>query len=37
MSVDYQNYIDDRENADFVEVIAGYDDVVDRVFLKWTL
>jgi len=32
MSVDYQNYIDDRENADFVEVIAGYDDVVDRVF-----
>jgi len=33
MSVDYQNYIDDPENSSFVEVIAGYDDVVDRVFL----
>jgi polar amino acid transport system substrate-binding protein len=32
MSVDYQNYIDDPENSGFVEVIAGYDDVVDRVF-----
>jgi polar amino acid transport system substrate-binding protein len=32
MSVDYQNYIDDPENASFVEVVAGYDDVVDRVF-----
>ena len=32
MSVDYQNYIDDPENSDSVEVIAGYDDVVDRVF-----
>lgn len=29
-SVDYQNYIDDPENASSVEVIAGYDDVVDR-------
>jgi polar amino acid transport system substrate-binding protein len=32
MSVDYQNYIDDPKNSSFVEVIAGYDDVVDRVF-----
>lgn len=32
MSVDYQNYIDDPKNANFVEVIAGDDDVVDRVF-----
>jgi polar amino acid transport system substrate-binding protein len=32
MSVDYQNYIDNPENSSFVEVIAGYDDVVDRVF-----
>ncbi|MDX1721617.1 MAG: transporter substrate-binding domain-containing protein [Pseudomonas sp.] len=32
MSIDYQNYIDDPKNSSFVEVIAGYDDVVDRVF-----
>jgi polar amino acid transport system substrate-binding protein len=32
MSVDYQNYIDDPKNSSFVEVIAGYDDVVDRIF-----
>jgi polar amino acid transport system substrate-binding protein len=32
MSADYQNYIDNPENSSFVEVIAGYDDVVDRVF-----
>ncbi|MDA7087328.1 transporter substrate-binding domain-containing protein [Pseudomonas sp. SA3-5] len=32
MSVDYQNYIDDPKNSSSVEVIAGYDDVVDRVF-----
>lgn len=32
MSTEYQNYIDDPENANFVEVIAGYDDVVDRIF-----
>jgi len=32
MSVDYQNYIDDPKNSELVEVIAGYDDVVDRVF-----
>ena len=32
MSVDYQNYIDDPKNSDLVEVIAGYDDVVDRIF-----
>lgn len=32
MSIDYQNYIDDPKNANLVEVIAGYDDVVDRVF-----
>lgn len=32
MSADYQAYIDDPENAGLVEVIAGYDDVVDRIF-----
>lgn len=32
MSADYQNYIDDPENANFVEVIAGSDDVIDRIF-----
>jgi len=32
MSADYQNYIDDPNNSNFVEVIAGDDDVVDRVF-----
>lgn len=32
MSASYQNYIDDPKNANFVEVIAGYDDVVDRIF-----
>ncbi len=32
VSVDYQNYIDDPGNSSFVEVIAGYDDVVDRIF-----
>jgi len=32
MSVDYQNYIDDPKNSNFVEEIAGYDDVVDRIF-----
>lgn len=32
MSVGYQNYIDDPKNANVVEVVAGYDDVVDRVF-----
>ncbi len=32
MSFNYQNYIDDPTNADFIEVIAGYDDVVDRIF-----
>ena len=31
MSADYQNYIDDPKNSNFVEVVAGYDDVVDRV------
>lgn len=31
MSMAYQSYIDDPKNADFVEVIAGYDDVVDRI------
>lgn len=31
-SIGYQNYIDDPENAGLVEVIAGNDDVVDRVF-----
>ena len=32
ISAGYQHYIDDPENSDFVEVIAGYDDVVDRIF-----
>lgn len=32
MSVDYQNYIDDPKNSRSVEVIAGYDDVADRIF-----
>ncbi|WP_339724781.1 transporter substrate-binding domain-containing protein [uncultured Paraglaciecola sp.] len=32
MSVDYQAYLDDPSNSNFVEVIAGDDDVVDRIF-----
>lgn len=32
MSAGYQHYIDDPANSNFVEVIAGYDDVVDRIF-----
>lgn len=32
MSVDYQQYIDAPENANYVEVIAGEDDVVERIF-----
>lgn len=32
MSAGYQNYIDDPKNSNFVEVVAGYDDVVDRIF-----
>lgn len=32
MSTGYQAYIDDPQNGDSVEVIAGYDDVVDRIF-----
>ncbi len=31
-SLEYQKYIDDPRNADFIEVISGYDDVVDRIF-----
>ncbi len=31
MSVDYQSYIDDPQNSNFVEVISGHDDVVDRI------
>lgn len=31
MSMAYQSYIDDPRNSNFVEVIAGYDDVVDRI------
>jgi polar amino acid transport system substrate-binding protein len=31
MSVDYQTYLDDSNNAAFVEIIAGNDDVVERV------
>jgi polar amino acid transport system substrate-binding protein len=32
MSRDYQNYIDDPINSNLVEVIAGDDDVVKRIF-----
>jgi len=32
MSPDYQKYIDDPKNAKSIEVISGYDDVVDRIF-----
>lgn len=32
MSPDYQRYLEDPKNANFVEVIAGNDDVVDRIF-----
>lgn len=32
MSIAYQNYIDDRNNAHLVEVIAGNDDVIERIF-----
>lgn len=31
VSVGYQNYLDNPDNKDFVEVIAGFDDVVDRI------
>ena len=31
MSAGYQDFISDPQNSDFVEVIAGYDDVVDRI------
>lgn len=32
MSVDYQDYLDDPQHSSFVEVIAGGDDVVERIF-----
>jgi polar amino acid transport system substrate-binding protein len=32
MSEEYQRYIDDPNNSSLVEVIAGNDDVVDRIF-----
>ena len=32
MSAEYQHYIDDPQNSNFVEVIAGDADVVDRIF-----
>ena len=32
MSTEYQSHIDDPKNADFIETIAGHDDVVDRIF-----
>jgi polar amino acid transport system substrate-binding protein len=32
MSADYQHYIDDPKNTNFVEVMAGNDDVVERIF-----
>jgi polar amino acid transport system substrate-binding protein len=31
MSVDYQNYLDDPKNSHLVKVIAGIDNIVDRV------
>lgn len=31
MSIDYQNYINDPKNSDLVEVIAGDDDVIERI------
>tara|TARA_R110002167_G_scaffold70453_2_gene198663 strand:- start:60937 stop:61581 length:645 start_codon:yes stop_codon:yes gene_type:complete len=33
MSAGYQNYIDDANNSAQVEVIAGFDDVIDRILL----
>ncbi|MGR6874218.1 substrate-binding periplasmic protein [Pseudomonas sp. HK3] len=32
MSTDYQKYLDNPKNANLVEVIAGYDDIIDRIF-----
>jgi polar amino acid transport system substrate-binding protein len=32
MSVDYQHYLNDPQHSSFVEVIAGDDDVVERIF-----
>jgi polar amino acid transport system substrate-binding protein len=32
MSAGYQDYIDDPKNSNLVEIVAGYDDVVDRIF-----
>jgi polar amino acid transport system substrate-binding protein len=32
VSVDYQHYLDAPENSNLIEVIAGTDDVVDRIF-----
>lgn len=32
MSADYQGFIDDPNNASMVEVIAGNDDVIERIF-----
>lgn len=32
MSAGYQNFIDDPNNANFVEVISGDNDVIDRIF-----
>ncbi|WP_049723347.1 substrate-binding periplasmic protein [Gilvimarinus polysaccharolyticus] len=31
MSVNYQNHLDDPKNSHLIEIIAGYDDVVDRI------
>lgn len=33
MSIAYQQFIDDKRNRDSIEVIAGDDDVVDRILL----
>lgn len=32
MSAGYQHYIDDPKNSNVVEIVAGYDDVIDRIF-----
>ncbi len=33
MSLDYHNFLENPKHAPFVEVVAGYDDVVDRIMI----